>query len=43
MNYYDEIKNKLIINEVSNVKDLVKNPILIRNSSNYEVITEKIL
>ena len=36
-------KNKLISNEVSNVKDLVKNPILIRNSSNYEVITEKIL
>ena len=36
-------KNKLIKNTKSNVLDFVKNPILIKNNSNYETISEKIL
>lgn len=36
-------KNKLINNIENNVVDFVKNPILIKNSSNYEIISEKIL
>lgn len=43
MNYYKEIKNKLITKEKTRVKDLVKNPIIIKNNNNYEVISEKIL
>jgi len=38
-----ETKNKLINKEESKVKDLIKNPILIKNVNNYEVISEKIL
>ena len=39
----EETKNKLITKEETKVKDLVKNPIIIKNSSNYEIISEKIL
>ena len=39
----EETKNKLITNKKTNVNDLVKNPILIKNSGNYEKISEKIL
>ena len=38
-----ETRNKLITNEESNIKDLIKNPILIKNVNNYEVINEKVL
>ena len=38
-----ETKNKLTNQEQSNIKDLVKNPILIKNSYNYKEISEKIL
>lgn len=38
-----ETKNKLIINEKIEVKDLVPNPILIRNQNNIEIATEKAL
>ena len=36
-------KNKLINQDDSNVVDFVKNPIIIKNSNNYEIISEKIL
>ena len=39
----DDTKNKLVLNEKTNVVDFVKNPILIKNSYNYENISEKIL
>lgn len=40
----DEItKNKLINNEKPNIIDNIKNPILIKNSNNYDKISEKIL
>lgn len=39
----DETKLKLINKEESNVVDFIKNPILIKNSYNYENITEKLL
>lgn len=39
----EEIKSKLINKEEHNVVDFVKNPIIIRNKNNYEVISEKIL
>ena len=39
----DEIKNKLTNKEEYNVIDFVKNPIIIRNKNNYEIISEKIL
>ena len=39
----EETKNKLITKEETKVKDLVKNPIIIKNSGNYEIISEKIL
>ena len=39
----EETKNKLITKEEHNIVDFVKNPIVIRNSSNYDVISEKIL
>lgn len=39
----EETKIKLINKEKPKVKDLVKNPILINNKNNYEVISEKIL
>ena len=38
-----ETKNKLIEKENTQVKDFIKNPILIKNSSKYTKITEKIL
>ncbi len=38
-----ETKNKLITKENTQVKDFIKNPILIKNSYNYEKITEKVL
>ncbi len=43
MSYYNEIKNKLIVKEKLNVIDFVKNPILIKNSNKYEVLSERIL
>ena len=39
----DETKNKIIIEEKLEVKDLVPNPILIKNTNNIEIITEKVL
>ena len=39
----EETKVKLILDEKSNVKDFIKNPILIKNRNNYDVISEKIL
>lgn len=39
----EETKNKLINNENLNIKDNIKNPILIKNIHNYTEITEKIL
>ena len=39
----EETKIKLVNKEKTKVKDLVKNPILINNKNNYEVISEKIL
>ena len=38
-----ETKNKLSMKLESNIIDFVKNPIIIKNSSNYEIISEKIL
>ena len=39
----EDTKNKLRTKEKSNVIDFVKNPIVIKNSNNYEFISEKIL
>ena len=39
----EETKIKLIENKESDIKDLIKNPIIIRNTNNYEIISEKIL
>lgn len=39
----NKTKNKLISKEKNNVVDFVKNPILIKNSFNYENISEKLL
>ena len=39
----ESTKNKLIYNEKTEVKDLIPNPILIRNKNNIEVFTEKVL
>ena len=36
-------KNKLINKEQSNVADLVKNPIIIKNNNNYDIFSEKVL
>ena len=38
-----ETKNKLINKENIEIKDLVPNPIIIKNSNNYEFISEKVL
>ena len=38
----EETKNKLGIKQKSNIIDFVKNPIIIKNSNNYEIISEKI-
>ena len=39
----EETKNKLNDKQESNIIDYVKNPIIIKNSSNYEIISEEIL
>lgn len=39
----EETKNKLIKKDKTDVKDLIKNPIIIKNNKNYENISEKIL
>ena len=39
----EETRNKLINKEESGVEDLIKNPIIIKNNSNYEIISEKVL
>lgn len=39
----DDTKNKLLTNEQVEVKDLIPNPILIKNKNNIAFITEKIL
>lgn len=39
----EQAKKKLIKKQKTNVKDLVKNPIVIKNRNNYEIISEKIL
>lgn len=36
-------KNKLIYKEKTNIIDFVKNPILIKNYNNYNIISEKVL
>ena len=38
-----ETKNKLIVKEETKVNDFIKNPILIKNSYDYDKITEKVL
>ena len=38
-----ETRNKLINNKSNNIKDYVKNPILIKNTTNNEEISEKVL
>ena len=39
----EETKNKLIENKKTSVDDLIKNPIIIHNPNNYELISEKVL
>ena len=40
----EKTRNKLITeNHQDNIKDFIKNPILIKNTKNYEIISEKIL
>jgi len=39
----EETKNKLIVNEESKVIDFVKNPIIIKNSNSYDIVSEKML
>ncbi len=39
----EETKKKLITKEESKVEDLIKNPIIIKNKNNYEIISEKVL
>ena len=39
----EESKLKLITNDKINIKDLVPNPIMIRNNNDYEIISEKVL
>ena len=39
----EETKEKLIKNEEIKLPDLIKNPIIIKNSNNYEFVSEKIL
>jgi len=38
-----ETKNKLIMQDKSSIKDLIKNPIIIKTNNKYEIISEKIL
>ena len=37
----NETKNKLILEDKVEVKDLIPNPILIKNKNNIEIVTEK--
>ena len=39
----DKTKSKLTNSKKSQIEDLIKNPIVIKNSNNYEVVSEKIL
>ena len=39
----NETKNKLINKEQNNIEDFIKNPIMINNKINYEIISEKVL
>ena len=39
----DKTKEKLIYKEETKIDDLIKNPILINNKNNYEIISEKVL
>ena len=39
----EETKSKLIVKEKTTVQDFVKNPIMIRNNNNHEIISEKVL
>lgn len=39
----EETKNKLIEKGIIDVKDLIKSTIVIKNSNNYEIISEKVL
>ncbi len=47
LNEYERLpeftKNKLIEQKESNIVDFVKNPILIKNSNNYDIFSEKVL
>ncbi len=39
----EDTKNKLMTKEEANILDYVKNPIIIKNNNNYEIISEKVL
>ena len=39
----EDTKKKLINNEIIDIKDSIKNPIIIKNYNNYEIISEKVL
>ena len=39
----DDTKSKFIIQDKIEIKDLVPNPILVRNKNNIEIVTEKVL
>ena len=39
----EDTKNKLIVNKKSSILDFVKNPVMIKNGSNYEIVTERVL
>ncbi len=39
----DKTKNKILNQENKSVTDLVKNPIIVKNNNNYEMISEKLL
>ena len=39
----DKTKKELITRKENNIEDFIKNPIIIKNTSNYEIISEKIL
>ena len=39
----EDTKNKLITKEETDVRDFIKNPIIIKNNNDYEIISEKIL
>ena len=38
-----ETKSKLVKKEETKIEDLIKNPIVIKNNNNYEIISEKVL